>query len=282
MIKDDFEELLTGMRPRLHRYCARMTGSAIDGEDVVQETLIKALNARAAIDGIDNVQAWLFRIAHNASLDFLRVRARGATIPLTDEMEACADDARSDAVALGFQVFLQLPVLQRCAVILKDILGHSVEEIASIADSTVPTAKSALQRGRQRLKKLKTEASAPPPISDDDRERLQQYVMLFQSGDFDAIRQLLTEDIRLDLTGRIKLQGRKQVESYFTRYAYAGHWRYELGTVEGRLAVLVYDLCGPTLRPAHFVLLEWNADGIAAIKDYLFTPYVLDGAHWAD
>ena len=74
MIKDDFEELLTGMRPRLHRYCARMTGSAIDGEDVVQETLIKALNARAAVEGIDNIQAWLFRIAHNSSLDFLRAR----------------------------------------------------------------------------------------------------------------------------------------------------------------------------------------------------------------
>lgn len=280
MIKDDFEELLTGMRPRLHRYCARMTGSAIDGEDVVQETLIKAFNARAAIGGIDNREAWLFRIAHNASLDFLRVRMRGATVPLSDDMEACVTDAPSNVVALGFQAFLQLPVLQRCAVILKDILGHSVEEIAAIADSTVPAAKSALQRGRQRLKELS--ASSPPPLSEDDREQLQHYVTLFQSGEFDAIRQMLAEDIRLDLIGRFKLQGRQQVDNYFTRYAQAGHWRYALGAVEGQLAMLVYDQRSPSLRPAHFVLLEWSAEGIDMIKDYLFAPYVLDEADWTN
>ncbi|WP_204307512.1 sigma factor-like helix-turn-helix DNA-binding protein, partial [Enterobacter hormaechei] len=64
----------------------------------------------------------------------------------------------SDIVAVGFQTFLRLPELQRCAVILKDVLGHSVEEIAAIAGSTPAAAKSALQRGRVALRQL---AQAP-------------------------------------------------------------------------------------------------------------------------
>jgi RNA polymerase sigma-70 factor (ECF subfamily) len=71
-----FEKQLTEMRPKLHRYCARMSGSVIDGEDIVQDALVKAFAARAAFGGLDNPQAWLYRIAHNASLDFLRHRAR--------------------------------------------------------------------------------------------------------------------------------------------------------------------------------------------------------------
>lgn len=66
------EQLLAEMRPRLHRYCARMSGSVIDGEDIVQEALMKAFAARGSLDALDNPRAWLYRIAHNATLDFLR------------------------------------------------------------------------------------------------------------------------------------------------------------------------------------------------------------------
>src|SRR5579872_7027327 len=59
----DFDRLLADMRVKLHRYCARMTGSAVDGEDVVQDVLIKALGARSTIAGIENIEGWLFRIA---------------------------------------------------------------------------------------------------------------------------------------------------------------------------------------------------------------------------
>jgi RNA polymerase sigma-70 factor, ECF subfamily len=64
------EQLLGELRPRLHRYCARMTGSVIDGEDVVQETLLKAMEAAPAAGPIANPEGWLFRIAHHAALDF--------------------------------------------------------------------------------------------------------------------------------------------------------------------------------------------------------------------
>ena len=153
MNPDEFEDRLGTMRPRLHRFCARMTGSAIDGEDVLQDTLVKAVRARAQGAAVDNFEGWLFRIARNTCLDFLRSKARKTLVPLTDDLEA-APLPEADIVAYSFQTFLRLPELQRCAVILKDVLGHSVDEIASIAECSPAAAKSALQRGRAGLRRL--------------------------------------------------------------------------------------------------------------------------------
>ncbi len=93
MNTDEFEDRLKALRPRLHRYCARMTGSAVNGEDVLQDTLVKALHARAQGAGVDNLEGWLFRIAHNASLDFLRDRSRNTVVPLTEDVEAAGRDS---------------------------------------------------------------------------------------------------------------------------------------------------------------------------------------------
>jgi RNA polymerase sigma factor (sigma-70 family) len=279
----DFERLLTGMRPKLHRYCARMTGSTIDGEDVVQEVLIKALGARSAVAGIDNIEGWLLRIAHNASLDFLRARARRNMVPLTDEMEFVSNDPDPDIAAVSFRTFLELPVLQRCAVVLKDVLGHSIEEIAAIAECNQPAAKSALQRGRKRLKELAADGldvGRLPLLSDHERLRLQSYIALFKAGDFDAIRKMLADDVRLDLVNLRKLEGQKQVSLYFTRYAEAAHWRFALGAVDGQAAILVYDSRGPMDRPTHFVMLAWRANQVAAIQDFLFAPYAMEACDW--
>src|SRR5256885_11156642 len=78
-VPDLFDRLAAELRPKLHRYCARMTGSVIDGEDVVQEALLKAIDAIRDMDSIAHPKAWLFRIAHNAAVDFLRRRSRRAT-----------------------------------------------------------------------------------------------------------------------------------------------------------------------------------------------------------
>jgi RNA polymerase sigma-70 factor (ECF subfamily) len=74
--RDSLDRLLGELRPKLHRYCARMTGSVVDGEDVVQEALMKAIEAFSRTEAIAHPEGWVFRIAHNAALDFLRRRAR--------------------------------------------------------------------------------------------------------------------------------------------------------------------------------------------------------------
>ena len=87
----NIDALLAAMRPRLHRYCARMTGSVIDGEDVLQDALIKAMEAFAAASPIGNSEGWLFRIAHNTALDFLRRRNRQAALQSVEEVDMMAD-----------------------------------------------------------------------------------------------------------------------------------------------------------------------------------------------
>src|SRR4051795_4147826 len=87
----DIERLLTAMRPRLHRYCARMVGSVIDGEDVLQDALIKAVEAFAEAGSIGNPEGWLFRIAHNTALDFLRRRKRQEALYSVEEVDMMAD-----------------------------------------------------------------------------------------------------------------------------------------------------------------------------------------------
>ena len=167
--------------------------------------------------------------------------------------------------------------------ILRDVLGHSVDEIASVAECSPAAAKSALQRGRAALRRL---AQAPadarlPLMSVSDRRKIAAYVHLFRSGDFDAIRAMLADDVRLDPVNRLQWEGRDKINPYFTRYAQETKWRFALGAVEGRPAMLAFDGAGPMNRPAHFVLVGWSENRIVEIRDFLFAPYVLEAIDWA-
>jgi RNA polymerase sigma-70 factor (ECF subfamily) len=78
---------------------------------------------------------------------------------------------------------------------------------------------------------------------------------------------------------RLRLEGREKIAPYFTRYAQETKWRFALGAVEGRLAMLVFE-SGAMETPAYFVLVEWRRDRIAAIRDFLFAPYALEAVDW--
>jgi RNA polymerase sigma-70 factor (ECF subfamily) len=281
-----FDRLLGELRPKLHRYCARMTGSVIDGEDAVQEALIKAIEAYPSFATIDNPEAWFFRIAHNATLDLLRRRARQDARQVEGEWDMIADpastveDRQNAAVSLG--TFMRLPVAQRSSVILMDVLGYSLDEIADVTEASLPSVKAALHRGRSRLRELAREpADQPAPVlSAAERQRLTSYIDRFNARDFDALRQLLAQEVKLDLVNRRRLQGRGEVSNYFTNYERATHWHFVPGFVEGRPAVLVHDPANPTGSPIYFVLLEWRDDHVVAIRDFLYARYVMDGAEY--
>ena len=152
----DLERLLIAMRPKLHRYCARMVGSVIDGEDVLQDALIKAVEAFASAGAIANPEGWLFRIAHNTALDFLRRRSRQEALHAEAEVDMIADqldavDSRQIA-ARRLRTFMRLPVAQRSSVILMDVLGCSLAGDLRIMDCSLPAAKAALHRGRAQLR----------------------------------------------------------------------------------------------------------------------------------
>ena len=278
----EFERQLGAMRPRLHRYCARMTGSTVDGEDVVQEAMMKAFAARATFGTLGNAEGWLLRIAHNAALDFLRQRARRPEIEDADEelQHLPAPELPDPEITVAsLRTFLQLPALQRSAVILKDVLGHSAEEAAAITQSSVPALKSALQRGRERLRALAAEPEdlRLTMVGDATRARLAAYVDGFKSGDFDAVRAMLAEDVELDLVTRLKRQGKGDVGEYLGRYAASRQWAFAAGVVDGRAGMLVYDRAESLSSPAYFVALEFNAGRIASIRDFLFARYAMEG-----
>jgi RNA polymerase sigma-70 factor (ECF subfamily) len=281
--RGEFERLVGELRPKLHRYCARMTGSAVDGEDIVQDALIKAFTALPNVGVIDNPEGWLFRIAHNTALDFLRRRVRGPMMQSDEDLDMIAapdpPDQDHEVAAMSLRTFMRLPALQRSAVILKDVLGHSLEEIASITGASEAAAKSALQRGRVRLREIAREpADVPlPMLPDVMRVRLIKYVEGFKTGDFDTVRAMLADDVKLDLVAKLRKQGQSEVGQYYAAYAAARQWAYAAGMVDGRAAMLVYDRGISLETPAYFVALDFDGDRVVSIHDFLFARYAMDG-----
>ncbi len=279
-----FDKRLGVLRPKLHRYCARMTGSVVDGEDVLQEALIKAVEAYDEGEPVANLEGWVFRIAHNAALDFLRRRARQDAVRSFEDMEMIADPVSTAEdralAAASLRTFMRLPPAQRSSVILMDVLGYSLQEIGAVTESTIPTIKASLHRGRARLRELALEPDDQPVpvLGEPERSLFAAYVERFNARDFDTVRDMLAEEVRLDLVNRLELKGRAAVGNYFHRYVEADHWHFVAGFVDGRPAILVRDPKDLAARPKYFVLLEWSAGRIATIRDFLYASYVTDDA----
>lgn len=279
------ERLLVQLRPGLHRYCARMVGSVIDAEDIVQEASIKAIEAVARATAIVNPEAWLFRIVHNTALDALRQRARQPRFGDDEDLVMVHDPVdevhQREAAAAGLHAFMRLPVAQRATVILKDVLGHSLDEVGGIMGKSLPAVKAALHRGRENLRvALEQPDDRPmPALSPSERARLAAYVQRFNARDFDAIRDMLAQDVQVELVTKTRIKGRMEVGSrYFGNYARADNWHFEPGFVDRRSAIIVRDPHDPAFRTAYFILVDWAGGRVATIRDFRHVPYVIDGA----
>ena len=278
------DRLLAAMRPRLHRYCARMVGSVIDGEDVLQDAMIKAVESFPSAGTISNPEGWLFRIAHNTALDFLRRRSRQDALRSGEEVDMIADQL--DAVlsrqiaSASLRTFMRLPLAQRSSVILMDVLGCSLQEVCEVMDLTLAAVKAALHRGRAQLRDFANEPEEvpQPKLSDADRKRLSTYVTHFNARDFDAIRSMIADDVRLELVNKTRMNGKAEVSRYFGNYSIARDWHLVPGSVEGRPAILVFDPDATGAGPKYFMLLNWQADKVADIRDFRHAPYVIEGA----
>jgi RNA polymerase sigma-70 factor (ECF subfamily) len=282
LTRDAFDRLLGSLRPKLHRYCARMTGSVIDGEDVVQEAMLKAIEAFGAQATIGNPEAWLVRIAHNAALDHLRRRARRAATD--EELDMIVDPAmpveERQVAQAALHSFMRLPVAQRSSVVLMEVLGYSLEEIGGVTALSIPAIKASLHRGRARLRELAQEPDDRPlpRLAPQERALLSGYIDRFNARDFDAVRDMLAEEVRLDLVNKTKLSGRSEVSRYFTNYSKIRDWHLVAGFVDRHPALLVRDPNDPSAGPAYFVLLGWADDRIMTIRDFYYARYAMADA----
>ena len=280
------------LRPELHRYCARLMGSVIDGEDVVQDTLARALVALQDLDLKDPeetppLRPWLFRIAHNRALDLLRSRA----VRMAEPIEAALDIAdpaipdpvemlmRQEAVKTAVSRFAELPALQRSVVILKDVLDEQLIEIAALLNLTVDAVKGHLARGRARLREINAQAG---PLADarPASTEVARYVALFNQRDWDSLRALLADDVKLHQSTYPLRVGSADVGMFFTIYdKFDGLWLVP-AWLEGREVIAVFkDRADP--KPSYMMWLEWHDDRISFIHDYRYVRYVVADAELA-
>ena len=277
-------KMLAELRPRLHRYCARMTGSAVDGEDVVQEVMLGVLESPPDIGNFSTLERWLVRVAHNQAIDFLRRRTRQDATHTIQDLDVIADPSANvdagDTTLVSLRTFLRLPPLQRSAVIFKDVLGYSLDEVAEFTASSIAAVKSALQRGRANLKQFAKESDDQPLPTLNAREQklLTIYADHFNAGNFDAVRAMLADELRFDLVNRLQSTGKSAAIGYFGNYSRIGGWRFVPGTVDRRPALLAFDPDDMAGKPIYFVLLEWEGERVAAIRDFRYARYAMEGA----
>lgn len=268
------------LRPELHRYCARLMGSVMDGEDVVQDTLARAFVALDGLREVPPLRAWLFRIAHNRALDLLRSKATRAAAPI-EAAHNVADQAtpdpvevlmRQEAVRTAVSRFTELPILQRSVVILKDVLDEPLAEIAALLDLTVDAVKAHLARGRARLREINAKASRLPDAKPTSAA-VARYVVLFNQRNWEGLRALLADDVKLHQSTHPVRVGSADVGMFFSIYAKIDGVWLTPAWLEGRDVIAVFeDRADP--KPSYIMWLEWRDDQIIFIRDYRYVRYV--------
>ncbi|MGE5359960.1 MAG: sigma-70 family RNA polymerase sigma factor [Bacteroidales bacterium] len=272
-----FLEAISQLRPRLHRYCARMTGSITDGEDVVQDALFRAYRSLDTYDDSRALGPWLFRIAHNGCVDFLRRRG----VRVEAESAAAAPDFVAPHELSGARIgpaiehlVLNLPPKERACVLLKEVFDYSLEEIAELVDSTVGGVKAALNRGRSKLASLNGQSAAPRGPTPQS-EILRLYVERFNRQDWDGLRDLISADARLLVADRYS--GSFADGGYLGVYSRMRvTWRLALGDVDGEPAIVLLHFRDGAWAVEGVIRLEVGADGrIRRVADYQHCPWVL-------
>jgi RNA polymerase sigma-70 factor (ECF subfamily) len=246
-----FVERTDRHRHELRVHCYRMLGSFEEAEDLVQETLLRAWRSRDELDRVDNVRAWLYRIATNATLD--AIKAKGRRVPSlgsfrdipwlepypdrllepeapTDEEPDAALIAR-ETIELTFLAVIQLlPPRQRAVLILREVLDWPASDVAATLDVGVAAVNSALQRARATLREhlpsRRREDWPSAQVSAAERDVLGRYVAAHENGDADATMALIRDDIRVTMPpAPFLFEGREAIAGLVARAATTGDWR---------------------------------------------------------
>lgn len=275
-----FIETITSLRPSLHRFCCRMTGSILDGEDVVQEALVHAYRKLDTFDESRPMRPWLFRIAHNRCIDFIRrreVRRNAETADLLPDDVNSSEPVGALLDRAVEHLVLALPPKERACVLLKDVLNYSLEEIADLVDSTVGGVKAALNRGRSKLASMPEPSRSVHTAEPELSRILHLYVERFNQRDWHGLRDLISADAQLRVADRFK--GALADSPYFGTYE---RWptplRLAVGAVDGEPVIIIHVWDRNGWKPTSLIRLEIANQQITRIDDYFPCPWVLDAA----
>ena len=256
-------------RRELHAHCYRMCGSFTDAEDLTQETFLRAWRRIDDFERRASLRSWLYRIATNVCLDFLKRHER-RTSPVgafTDPLEHDArlqpypdrpdrsgdPDAaltRKETTELVLMAALALlPPRQRAALIAKDLLEYSAAETAELLGVSVASANSLIQRARAALRRRAPNLAARPrpTASTGDDEVVRRYIDAHESGDAEAVIALLHDDIRITMPPEPPCVGVAAAAAFF------------------------HDLLGAE-GPGDWLLVPTRANGQPATANYLRQP----------
>jgi RNA polymerase sigma-70 factor (ECF subfamily) len=298
----EFEAATAPYRRELFAHCYRMTGSAHDAEDLVQETYVRAWRAFDSFERRSSVRTWLYRIATNRCLTWLNGRQRrvlpsGLAPPASDPQASAAPspcnvvwlepisdglvlDERADpavvaavrqTVRLALVAAAQaLPPRQRAAFLLRDVLAQPAAEVADVLGVSVAALKSLLQRARSRLaQQTLTDEELVEPSEEGARRVLDRYMAAFEQSDVGAIERLLADDAILEMTGTTMwFSGKATCMPFIAAQAIgrAGDWRMVPFHANGQLAAAAYHLDNDAYRPFAIIVLATTLTHLARIS----------------
>jgi RNA polymerase sigma-70 factor (ECF subfamily) len=296
-----FEELIAPYRRELHAHCYRILGSFQDAEDVLQETFVSVWQALDRFDG-RALRAWLYRIATSRCLNYLRdssrrpqrarapqprspfVHASSSDDPwwlepypntLIDETTP-GPDARYDireSIALAFVAGLQhLPVQQRAALVLRDVLGFSASEAAEMLDTTPASVNSALQRARTGFRPARDPDQVQLPRSEEASAVVGRFVDAFERRDLEDVVALLSEDAKLTMPPEPgMLRGRAVIADYYRSQVFWGQPFKVVPTGANHQPALAFYLPDPNTdlyRASAMLVLTVSGMQISAITRF--------------
>jgi RNA polymerase sigma-70 factor (ECF subfamily) len=297
-VPPDFQALAKQHRRALHVHCYRMVGSFSEAEDLVQDTLVRAWTAYGAYDpatGEAGFRRWLYRIATNACLDFLKSANRKLTAsarsfsevpwltPYPDRLldELATPDASPEAaaaakqtIALGYLAVIQLlPAQQRAVLVLREVLQWKAAEVGEAIGASTAAVNSLLQRARAQLDAVQPSQDRPldAPESPEQQDLLGRYIEAFETYDMDKLVELFTTEAVFEMPPFDGwYQGPADIVSLSKNHCPAegpGDMRFVRTTANGQPAAALYMLNRETGAHEAFQLhvLEIAPEGVAHV-----------------
>lgn len=277
-----YVDLLAPLRPDLHRYCRRLTGSLWDAEDLAQDALLRAFATLGSVHHrIDNPRAYLLRVATNTWIDTVRRRGSEAAALGDPAGATTAGDPAPGAVRdAGATLLQRLAPQERAAVVLKDVFELSLAEIAAVLGTSEGAVKAALHRGRTRLREPETTAAERPAPS---AALVDRFLAAWRASDLPALLALVVEDAAVENVGCGIELGREAGGRGFLYHAVHGHadWpaalqpeavRLDAGVVEGVRLVLCFATRRGQEALEQALRFDEHEGRIARLRGYAFCP----------